>query len=168
MTSRLAIFLLLLTNKFCIQAQTPSSVFHSHVQTCHYIGTTEQDFVIELFNDSTIKISLYTSRFVDQYNSVLRYTFLGKYLLANDTIKVTFLTKNSECKYKQKKSNTFNLTFEYPTSIFILNSTTISSNGGIFPTLKKSTSLISNQLDLEFKTWGKLKFGKKIFGITKS
>lgn len=168
MIRSLLILLLLYFNKLFAQAQIASSVFHSHIQTCHYVGTTEQDFVIELFDDSTIKISIYTTRFVDQYNSVLRYTYLGKYYLAEDTIKVTFLTKNSEYKDKQKKSKTFNAILEYPTSTFILNSNTILSSDRIFPTLKKTTSLISNQLDLEFKTWDNFKLSKRIFGISQS
>jgi hypothetical protein len=89
----------------CVTGQNSLStkVFYKHTQTCHFVGTTEEDFVTEFFNDSTVKITEYSSNYRDEYNSILRVSYSGTYKIKGDTLTIKYLKHNSEAKSRIKK-----------------------------------------------------------------
>ena len=165
MTKRLCILSLFLSIRFIGTGQTnlPTKVCYTHVQSCDYVGTTEEDFIIEFLNDSEIKITRYLNDYKDQYNSVLRLTYNGTYIINNDTIKVKYLAHNTESKNKKKSLNAISfgnpneLPVPYPSSVFIMKDNFIVSADNLFPTLKYSffSANMVTQLDNKFNDWDK-------------
>jgi hypothetical protein len=154
------------------QVNDEVTTFHKHTQTCHYIGTTEKDYVIELFPDSLIKISEYTSSYRDQYNSVIRTIYSGIYRIYHDTVRIKYLTHNTEVKNKSlsalpasytKPLNDFVL---YPSSIFILKDSQIIPTDYLFETLPVSKHAIANQLKYKFQSWSYTK-RNEVFGVSR-
>ena len=173
---------LLLLTKFSSFGQVSflSKVFHKHFQTCHFIGTTEEDFVIVINEDSTINITRYNSNYRDQYNTVTRQTYDGTYSKFGDTIKVKFTDHSSTTKNKIIETNTNHFTkkvgtlltadkfFQYPPTTYITSADKIISVDGLFPTLNNSTTTNIKQLESKFTNWDKSSFYKKeIFGVSK-
>jgi hypothetical protein len=90
------------------QASLIEKVYHKHFQICCFIGTTEEDLVLSLKNDSTITITIYRTDFKDQYNSVLRQIYFGTFSKVGDSIKAKFINQTSLIKNKSgiSQSNT--------------------------------------------------------------
>ncbi len=152
------------------ETKLPINVFYGHLQTCHYTGTTEEDFVIEVFADFTIKLARYKSSHIDRYNSVQREIFIGTYKITSDTIEVTYGSQRIDFKNRPQKNQTTvadraKLVVRWPSSVFVLQSNSIVTIDNLFPRLSKSHLSVSSQLELEFNNWDKIKFGKKIFGV---
>jgi hypothetical protein len=156
------------------QISLATKVFHKHLQTCHVVGTTEEDFVVELFSDSTIKISIYQSDYRDRYTSILRDNYFGKYILCGDTMKIKYLSINSEVKSKIKKQTTNSLYIKpvkslvfYPTTIFLFGDNFIQATDQLLPRLSLSTFILANQLDYKFCNWDKRPSNIiEVFGVT--
>jgi len=145
------------------QLSSPVKTFHAHTNICHYVGSIEEDFIIELFNDSTIKISRYRTSYVDAYNSVLRLTYSGTYTIDNDTLRIKYLAHCSEVKYKvlpavlspnSKESVKFVL---LPSSTFIVKNDLAEATDNLFPVLLTSTHRIVDLLDYTFDYWDRPK-----------
>jgi hypothetical protein len=102
MVKHFKIFTLLLLTKFSLLGQVTfiKKAFHKHFQTCHFVGTTEEDYIIVLDRDSTIQLIKYSSNYRDQYNTVVRQTYVGTYSKFGDTIRVKFTDHSSTTKNK--------------------------------------------------------------------
>ena len=147
--------------------KTPIQVFYGHFQSCHIVGTTEEDIVMELFDDSTLKISTYRTNYIDQHSSVLRETFIGKYKSNNNTIEVKYIAQSVDCKSKPENRQTIfgirpylgipNLAARWPSSVFHLQSNSVLSKDNSFPELKETTAAISSQLESKFDSWDRSK-----------
>ncbi len=152
------VLLLSLTYSFSIgQTRLPINVFHKRFQTCSGFSTTIQDYVIKLYNDSTIEILYYSSG--GSYDRFLsKTTFTGKYFLNTDTIIVSYLTGFTETKYKYNKNAdkylkpAGNLIF-YPSTTFVVNGKMIISISHWFPDLETSFVSETNSLEYEFLAW---------------
>ena len=173
---------LLLLTKFSSfgQVSFTSKVFHKHIQTCHFVGTTEEDFIIVLNGDSTIKVIKYSSNYRDQYNTVVRQTYVGAYSKFGDTIRVKFTDHSSTIKNKIKQTNTiysakkvdtlFNADriFQYPPTTYIASADKIISMDSLFPTLPNSTTTNITLLESKFMNWDKFSvYKKEVFGLSK-
>jgi hypothetical protein len=171
--------LLLLMKSFSLgQVNFLSKVFYKHFQTCDFIGTTEEDLVIAINKDSTIYITMYSSNYRDQYNSVTRHTYFGTYSKFGDIIKVKFTDHSLTTKNKIKETNTNRFTkkvdtllnagkfFQYPPTTYIIRADKIISVDGLFPTLNNTTTTNIMLLESKFTNWEKSSFNKKeIFGV---
>jgi hypothetical protein len=175
------ILTLLLLTKFSSfgQVNFSSKVFLKHFQTCNYIGTVEEDFIIVLNVDSTIDITRYNTNYRDQYNTVTRQIYIGTYSIFGDTIKVKFTDHNLTTKSKIKEINTIHFTkkvdtllnadkyIQYPSTTFITTADKIVSMDGLFPTLNSSTATTIMLLESKFINWDKSSIYKKeIFGVS--
>jgi hypothetical protein len=182
MAKHFKILILLLLTKFsCIgQVSFSSKVFYKHFQTCHFVGTTEEDFIIVLNADLTINITRYNSNYRDQYNTVTRQTYVGTYSKFGDTIKVKFTEHTYTTKNKIKETNASHFTkkvdtlfntdkfFQYPSTTYITSADKIISVNGLFPTLNNSTLSNLMLLESKFINWDKSSFYKKeVFGVSK-
>ena len=182
MVKHFKILTLLLLTKFSSfgQVSVLGKVFHKHFQTCHFIGTTEEDFVIVINVDSTIKITSYNSNYRDQYNTVTRQTYVGTYSKFGDTIKVKFTYHSSMTKNKIRETNTNHMVkkadtllnpdrfFQYPPTTYITSADKIISVDGLFPILNNSTTTVIMLLESKFTNWDKsLYYKKEIFGVSK-
>ncbi len=174
MKFRLLILSSLLSITVCSNGQVNDSIktFHKHTQSCHFVGTTEKDYVIELFPDSLVKISEYTSSYRDQYKSVIRTVYSGIYAINHDTVRIKYLTHNTEIKNKSltitrasyaKPLNDFVL---YPSSTFILKDSQIAPIDFLFEKLPLAKHDIANQLSDRFQNWEYDK-KKEIFGVSR-
>jgi hypothetical protein len=176
MAIRLTISLIFLLTQLCSNGQVslPIKAFQKHLQTCHFVGTTEEDFIIVLYSDSTITATKYTSSYRDQYNSVLRQVYTGTYKSANNIIKVIFTAHNSETKSKTKKISSANYAnwtdtiVQYPSSTYVINENGISPDNSFFPILSSCTVANIIQLDSTFNNWDKnIVYKKEVFGLSK-
>ena len=153
------------------QTALPSKVFHKHIQTCHYVGTTEEDYTVELWVDSTIRITRYSSNFRDQYNSTLRLTYEGKWSLSGDTLTVTYTNSNSKRNNKGQspkiisQAKITSLDLPYPPTSFVLQNNSISPSNGAFPTLEPSTLAMVLILESKFANLTKPDAKKKTFEL---
>ena len=177
---KILILLLMIVFSSFGQVSIPSKVFHQHFQTCEFVGTTEEDFIIILNGDSTINITRYNSNYRDQYNTVTRQTYLGTYSTFGDTIKVKFTDRSLTTKSKIKEINTTHFAkkvdtllnsckfFQYPSTIYITSADKIISMDGLFPTLSYSSATDKMQLESKFMNWDRGSFYRKqIFGVFK-
>ena len=154
------------------QSNIPTKAFHKHIQTCNFIGTTEEDFVIVLYGDTTIKITKYTSSYRDQYSTVARQVYSGTFLSNGDTIRVAFKSNNSDAKSRIKKTSSATYTnrsvipVQYPSTKYVIKENEILSVDYLFPRLSIVT--ISNiiLLDSEFNNWDKGGYGRRVFGLS--
>ena len=175
----LTLFLLTKASLFG-QVSYSSKVFHKHFQTCHFVGTTEEDYTIVLNSDSTINITSYSSNYHDQYNSVIKQEYLGTYSKLGDTIRVKFTYHSSTTKNKITRTNASHFTkqvdtllnsdklFQYPSTTYITSADKIISVDGLFPTLNNSTASNAMLLESKFINWDKGSLYKKeIFGVSK-
>lgn len=129
---------------FCSAIYGQQKIFHRHIQTCHYIGTVEEDYVINILTDSTIKIAKYQSSYRDQYNSLVKVEYTGKYYKQGDSIIIQYLNTSHNVNYKDlsaKKTSigSSKLSLKYPSSIFIISEYSITAATGSFPNLEKSS-----------------------------
>ena len=158
------------------QILLPIKTFHKHIQTCHYVGTTEEDFFIVLYSDSTIQATKYTTAYYDQYGTILKLVYSGRYEHLGDTIKAIFSSHNSEIKSRTKKpsnyanwinyANRINILAQYPTSTYVLIENKIVSDNDFFPPLSRCAVVDSIQLDSKFRAWDKdLVHKREIFGV---
>ncbi len=182
MAKHFKILTLLLLTKFSLFGQVPftSKVFHKHFQACHLVGTTEEDYIIVLDGDSSIKVIKYSSNYRDQYNTVVKQTHIGTYSKFGDTIRVKFTDHSSTTKSKIKQTNTiyaskkvytsFNIDriLQYPSATYIVSADKIISVDSIFPTLPNSTTTNIMLLESHFINWSKNSVYKgEIFGLSK-
>jgi len=79
-------------------------LFHNHQQLCHLVGTSETDFVIQLFNDSTIKYIIYRTSYLDGYNEISKETHTGKYFQIKDTINTKYFSSSFVSKFRDNTS----------------------------------------------------------------
>lgn len=178
--SKILTLLLLIEFSSFGQVSIPSKVFHQHFQTCEFVGTTEEDFIIVLNRDSTINITRYNSNYRDQYNTVTKQTYLGTYSTFGDTVKVKFTDHSLTTKSKIKETNTTHFTkkvdtllnsykfFQYPSPTYITSAGKIISIDGLFPTLNNSSATNIMLLESKFMNWNKGSFYRKeIFGVFK-
>ncbi len=126
------------------QNKLPSTVFHKHIQTCHYIGTTEDDYVIKLYSDSTIEIARFTSSYWVLYKSVIEIIYSGKYLKNGDSVLVTYSGQSQNIRHKNPPATKISkespdLFVKYPPPVFLLSEKSIRPATGIFPILEKSS-----------------------------
>jgi hypothetical protein len=154
------------------QVNDPVKTFYTHTSTCHFIGTTEEHYVIELFPDSLVKISKYATSYMDEYNSIMRTTFLGVYTINHDTVRIKYLSHNTEVKNKKvpklpvaytKPLNDFVL---YPSSIFLLKNNKTLAGDYLYEEVPASSHSVAAQLNTKFQNWG-FKNYREIFGISK-
>jgi hypothetical protein len=149
-----------------------TQAFHARDQICNYVGSTNYDLVLEIFKDSTIRVSIYTSSLIDLYNSVVLQTYFGAVTSRGDTINVRYLTNKSEIKNKNQKKIfateqvKMDKSVGYPCNTFILNDSYILAVDRLFPRLIKTDLSTIKQLADEFKNWDKKNSSsKKIFGL---
>jgi hypothetical protein len=182
MAKHFKILALLLLTKFSLYGQVgfSSKVFHKHLQTCHFVGTTEEDYIIVLNGDSTINVTKYTSDYHDQYNTVVKQSYFGTYSRFGDTIKVIFTGHSSISRSKIKPTNTFypakkehtlyntDRIFIYPPTTYITSDDKIISIDSLFPVLPNSTKTNIILLESEFMNWDKNSIYKsEVFGLSR-
>jgi len=167
----LLIILLIIASKIIAfgQIKTSAQTYYKHEQLCNVIGTIEEDFIIELYNDTLIKLANYRTSYKDQYSSIGQQTFTGKFTISNDTIKIIYLAHDFQVKNKnQKQQKIFHSLVTYPPNVFIINANSITAPDGQFLTLYLSTKSKALELENKFYYWGKsYKSKKEIFGVTK-
>ena len=184
MTTRLLILLpfLLITIHAVGQISLPTSVFHKYTQLFKYddqfrnfAETTEKDFVMEIFHDSTVKITEYTCSYLDSHNSLLRFTYIGKYKLANDTLRINYLTHKCELRHKSSPINGVERTspsdsfFFYPPSTYVFNHDLLTSTDDNSLALTRANPSKARELDTKFNSWDKSNAAeKKIRRLTKN
>jgi hypothetical protein len=139
-------FLFLSCTLVFAQKSLPTTVFHRHIQTCHYIGTVEEDYVIKMYGDSTIDIEKFISSYKDQYNSVIRVVYSGRYIKKNDSVFVNYSSQSKSINYKtlptiKTLEEPPSLYTKYPSSTFVLSKNSILPATGTFPILEKTTIL---------------------------
>jgi hypothetical protein len=151
------------------QSVTPISVFHEHTQACHFTGTSEKDEVLELFNDSTIKISLYQSDFSGEYNSVVRNVYTGRFSRSSDTLFIVYT--NNSTDVKSRKTAKFplpvnkvdgNIVF-YPAATILISDEKVTGLDKPL-TLNRSSAGKADQLNSLFKLWDK-GASNSVFGL---
>jgi hypothetical protein len=177
MTMRITILILILLTRQSAFGQNvvPVKVFHKHVQTCHYVGTTEEDFVIALYRDSTIKVTKYISNYSDGYRSVLKQEFEGKFVALADTILVEFSKKSATIKknpgkygsaiYATHDNKFYQTPYQYPPNKYVLKQNEIISLDNLLPGLDSTTIVNIVLLDTQFNSWDKTPDLVKVFGV---
>lgn len=86
-------------------AQVANRNYMGYTQTCHYTGTLEEYAVVQIFGDTTLTVSLYTSSSLDQYTSVTRNQVFGKSVVSGDTISVIVDSTSVEKRFKIARRN---------------------------------------------------------------
>ena len=182
MAKHFKILTLLLLTKFSLFGQVgfTNKVFHKHFQTCHFVGTTEEDYVIVLNEDSTINVIKYSSNYRDHYSTLVIQTYAGTYSKFGDTIRVEFTDHSSTTKSKIKQTKTnyastkvdslFNAdrNFQYPPTTYIASADKIISVDNLFPALPNSTTTKIMLLESKFMNWDKNSvYKEEVFGLSK-
>jgi hypothetical protein len=168
MVNRLIISIVFLLLDLTAFGQTSNITFHRHEQICHFIGTTDEDFIISL-NGSLITIARYSIDNSYNYPSITKTSYQGTFVQKGDTIVVNYLTKNSEYKSKKKQAiskNGDSTYLFYPSNIFIISDKTIRTVDRFIPTLKLSSVYMVNKLEAKFQTWtwkNKSRFDKILY-----
>lgn len=154
------------------QYKPTKQAYYLHSQLCNVVGTTEEDFSIEFFDDSTVQVSCYLSSYHDQYISVTRTASFGKYSIVEDTIRITYFNQPISTKYRNKSAGAIPLIKNeqdrilYPSNVFILNQNIIIPLGLFFSTTKKAGPEKLRKLEYEFENWTNTgNFRSKVFGL---
>lgn len=173
MLLRFRIFTLLLFACFFSYGQIsfPTKGFHRHIQTCHYVGTTEEDFTIVLYNDSVIKVSKYASNYIDQYSSVTRQVYIGRYVINGDTLVAKFSDHNSDMKSNNKKIGLKPSikNFQFPPTTYIINKKSVAPLENLFPVVFSMTVSDIISIETKFENWDKnIANNREIFGLPKN
>jgi hypothetical protein len=142
------------------QDEIPIRVFHKHIQICQYVGTTEEDYTIELFSDSTVKLNLYRSNYRDQYDALVKETYFGKYVSIGDTIKVSELLSSIEKKCKRplklEADNKHPLVLRRLSNIvFVVQGNLLLADDVSWSGLCRSSASQALMLANRFNEWGK-------------
>lgn len=72
------------------QVSFTTQAFHQHTGICHFIGTTEEDKILEILDDSTLSISIYKSNYLDQYKTLRKLTYWSHFFRRGDTLFITY------------------------------------------------------------------------------
>ncbi len=141
------------------QATSPVKAFHSRFSICHFNATTETNYSIILFSDSTIRITKFIETFCDKSISVLKLEVSGVYISSGDTLYVSFFSRNSEHmgKYIIPFSNSIDndLFLQNPSRIYILTNNFIAPLETNFPRLKKTTIDFLSSIDRKYNNLNK-------------
>jgi hypothetical protein len=115
--NKMKVFLLIVLLLFSLDSYSQQAkrkaVFYSNQQACHVIYTSSNDFILELFSDSTFRLSQIDWKpapLDSQY--IVRVSFFGSYTYSQDTILVTYRHSSIE-----KKPINSDLSYQYAEEI---------------------------------------------------
>jgi hypothetical protein len=159
-------------NILCIAQHKTIQSYHTHSRLCAVIGAIVLDFSIELFDDSTVAVSRYQSKYDDQYNAVTRITSFGRYSLEGDTIKISYYHQTKSTK---DRSNNIIQTIEessvpasYPSNVFMHKKRFLIPLTPFFSVTKRVQTKKLRKLENEFENWDNANADRsRIFGLSK-
>ena len=155
------LYILLFTNFYSIgQFRVVTKTFQKHFSICHFNYTAYEDYLLELFSDFTIEISIYNYS-SDKHGSINLVRYSGTYSVKGDNLEVAYGNIAGEMKFGTPIGKTFlkppipgKITL-YPSPFFILRDSSIVSANNFFPPLHASNVAEANQLKHTFYMWDK-------------
>ena len=167
--------ILLFTNFYSIgQFRVVTKSFIENSWSCHWGYAAYEDYLLELYSDSTIEISIYSYSSKDN-SSMNLVGYTGTYRVKHDTIEVVYRSIKGDIKFKTPTGKTFlrpsiagPITL-YPSPFFILKESSMVSPDHFFPPMKLSSATEANKLKYTFYVWDKQpnNTSKGLFAMTK-
>jgi len=161
MTARILItvFLFSVARMAIGQSASNTKTFHAHEQSCHFTGTTEYEYLIQLKADSSVTFIVYSTDFRSLPDKILvKEIYKGRYSSNGNTIKATFITYNSLTKKsgdksklastKQGQPNKFNQVI-----LFNLTEQNLDPLNSYIPKMTKTSPAIYDWLGNKFDLW---------------
>lgn len=142
MPKQLILVFALLFQTLASDAQIVTKIYHKSEATCYWSHVLHEDYLLELFNDSTIKLSVYRSTSGNIKPPTI-ITFPGTYSLDADTMKITYLSQPT----------VFENSISTPPlpSFLIVTDSTLQSPEKLIPALHLSSISVSTRLKNDFE-----------------
>lgn len=141
MPKQLILVFALLFKTSASDAQIVTKVYHGDNWICHRFYTTFEDYILELFNNSTIQLSVYRST-SENIKLPSAITFSGIYSLSRDTMKISYLNQNTTFENSFQQDSTSikkNIPSLFLPCTFISTDSTIKSTENAIPLLHISS-----------------------------
>lgn len=130
------------------QGRFAQATYVNHSQSCNVVSVTEQDFIMNIDNDSSVEFKMIIKYYGSYRNArSFSHTFLGKSKLNGDTLSIIY-TSSSSTQTPNKKSNpnympTPNERIFYPPRVFVICGGSIRDLNSDFPVLTKVSPAIA-------------------------
>jgi hypothetical protein len=142
MPKQLILVFALLFQTLASDAQIVTKVYHKSEATCYWSHVLHEDYLLELFNDSTSKLSVYRST-SSNIKPPATITFPGTYSLDADTLKITYLSQPAVFE---------NIISTPPLpAVLIVTDSSLQSPEKLIPALRLSSISVSIKLKNDFE-----------------
>jgi len=132
-----------LFNSPCLfgQGKFITAVYQLHSEVCYVTDSEVFDYILEIFNDDTIRIDMYKRHCNATQGQLYKVSFTGKGNIIKDTLKITWLLYGYQDR-KSKQPLTRDLALnkndsfvKYPSTVFALKDDKAVAVDGLFPAL---------------------------------